>query len=139
MPGTERGTWFAGYFGEQRLWQDPCNEKRYTKLYGYVGLADRDVSPYEWTAAITLEAFGPSQHRPGDRMGIGYFYNGLSVPLENLAAPVVALQDVHGGEVYYNAEITPWFHLTVDVQAIQSDVQARDTALVLGLRGKMDF
>ena len=37
-PGSQRGTWFAGYFGEQRLWQDPCNEKRYTKLYGYVGL-----------------------------------------------------------------------------------------------------
>ena len=77
--------------------------------------------------------------RPDDRMGIGYFYNGLSGPLENLAAPVVPLRDVHGGEVYYNAAVTPWFHLTLDLQAIQSDVQARDTALVLGLRGKIDF
>lgn len=138
-PGTQRGTWFAGYFGEQRLWQDSRNEKRYTKLYGYVGFADRDTSPYEWTAALTLEAFGPSTNRPHDRMGIGYFYNGLSGPLENLAAPIVPLHDVHGGEVYYNAAVTPWFHVTLDLQAIQSDVEARDTALVLGLRAKVDF
>ena len=63
---------------------------------------------------------------------IGYFYNGLSGPLEGLAAPVVALGDVHGGEAYYNAAITPWFHLTFDLQAIESDVKARDTAVVLG-------
>lgn len=138
-PGTRKGSWFAGYFGEQRLWQDRCNEKRYTKLYGYVGFADRDTSPYEWTAALTYEAFGPSARRPGDRMGIGYFYNGLSSPLEGLAAPIAALQDVHGGEAYYNAEITPWFHLTFDLQAIQSDVKSRDTALVLGMRAKVDF
>ena len=138
-PGSRRGTWFAGYFGEQRLWQDPCNEKRYTKLYGYVGLADRETSPYEWTAALTVEAFGALANRPNDRMGVGYFYNGLSGPLENLAAPVVPLRDVHGGEVYYNAAVTPWFHLTLDLQAIQSDVETRDTALVLGLRAKVDF
>ena len=72
-------------------------------------------------------------------MGLGYFYNGLSGPLQNSAAPIVPLQDVHGREVYYNIAVTPWFHLTLDLQAIQPDVQARDTALVLGLRGKLDF
>lgn len=139
VPGERRGTWFAGYFGEQRLWQDPCNEKRYTKLYGYAGLADRTTKPYQWTGGITLEAFGPSERRPGDRMGIGYFYNSLSGPLEDLAAPVVAMGDVHGGEIYYNAEITPWFHLTLDLQAVEPSVRARDTAVVVGLRGKMEF
>lgn len=138
-PGSQRGSWFAGYFGEQRLWQDLRNERRYTKLYGYVGFADRDTSPYEWTGAVTLEAFGLAASRPGDRMGIGYFYNGLSGPLEGLAAPIAPLRDVHGGEAYYNAAITPWFHLTIDLQAIQSDVQTRDAALVLGLRAKMEF
>ena len=54
---------------------------------------------------MTLEAFGPSARRPGDRMGIGYFSNGRSGPLEGLADPVVALGDVHGGEAYYNAAI----------------------------------
>jgi len=72
-------------------------------------------------------------------MGIGYFYNRLSGPLEDLAAPIVALRDGHGGEVYYNAAIRPWFQLTTDLQAIQSDVEAHDTVLVLGLRGKLSF
>jgi porin len=138
-PGQQRGSWFAGYFGEQRLWQDPCDEKRYTKLYGYAGFAERDTSPYDWTGGLTLEKFGPTAQRPGDRMGVGYFYNGLSGSLAGLAAPVADLQDVHGGEVYYNAAITRWFHLTFDLQAIQSDNQDRDAAMVLGLRGKLDF
>ena len=47
--------------------------------------------------------------------------------------------DVHGGEVYYNAAVTPWFHLTVDLQAIQPTFRSSDTAVVLGLRGKLDF
>ena len=29
---------------------------------------------------------------------------------------VTPVNDVHGAEFYYNAEITPWFHLTADVQ-----------------------
>ncbi len=46
---------------------------------------------------------------------------------------------LHGGEVYYNAEITPWFHLTGDLQVINPGPQALDTAVVLGLRAKIDF
>jgi porin len=72
-------------------------------------------------------------------MGVGYFYNSLSGPLEDLAAGVAPLGDVHGGEVYYNAAITPWFHLTADLQVVQPAELANDTAVVVGLRGKMDF
>ncbi len=136
-PGSQDGSWFAGYFAEQRLWQDPCSAKRYTKLYGYAGLADPDTSPFDWTAGISLEAFGPSTCRPGDRMGVGYFYNSLSGPLEDLAAAVEPLGNVHGGELYYNAEITPWFHLTADVQIIEPAIEDEDTAVVFALRGKI--
>ena len=49
------------------------------------------------------------------------------------------IRDLQGGEVDYNAAITPWFHLTADLQAIQPKFDAQDTAVVLGLRGKIDF
>jgi porin len=138
-PAEKRGTWAAIYLGEQRLWEDPCNKNRYSKIFGYAGFSDTDNSPFNWTGALTLEAFGPLNSRANDRMGIGYFYNALNSDFQDAFSLVNPIDDLHGGEVYYNAEVTPWFHLTADLQAVEPSVQAEDTALVLGLRGKIDF
>ena len=71
-------------------------------------------------------------------MGIAGFYNKLG-DLSGLLSVIEPAGDVYGGEVYYNAEITPAFHLTFDLQAVRPAFRSRDTALVLGLRGKLDF
>jgi porin len=80
----------------------------------------------------------PLACRENDRMGIGYFYSGLSSDFKNLV-PLLALEDLQRGEIYYNAEIKPWFHLTADLQVVQPGLSRRDAALVLGLRGKVDL
>ena len=41
--------------------------------------------------------------------------------------------------MYYNAEVTPWFHLTAGLQIIEPALQANDTAVVFGLRGKISL
>jgi porin len=65
---------------------------------------------------ISMETFGLSPSREHDRMGVGYFYEGLSGPFKEAAGALLGdIQDLQGGEVYYNAEITPWFHLTADL------------------------
>jgi hypothetical protein len=56
-----------------------------------------------------------------------------------LVSPVVELGSVQGGEVYYNAEITPSFHLTGDFQAVDNGREADDTAVILGLRAVIDL
>jgi porin len=71
-------------------------------------------------------------------MGIAGFYNALG-DLSDVLSVLAPAGDVYGGEVYYNAEITPWFHLTVDLQAVRPTFRSNDTAVVLGLRGKIDF
>jgi porin len=139
IPAEKSGTWAALYLGEQRLWEDPCDKSRYTKLFGYVGFSDPDNSPFQWTGSLSVEAFGPLTSRPHDRMGLAYFYNALNSDFQNAFSMVSPIGDVQGGEVYYNAQITPWFHLTADIQVVEPSVQAEDTALVLGLRGKVDF
>ena len=104
------------------------------------GFSDSIASPFHCTASVSVEAFGPMNGRPRDRMGIGYFYNGLNGPfLELYRLGGNPLEDVHGGEVYYNAQILPWFNLTADLQVINSPVPACDTTIVFGLRGKMVF
>ena len=75
-------------------------------------------------------------------MGVGYFYSGLSGDVKNFFASIRRapdLRDLQGVELYYNAAITPWFHLTADVQFVQPAVSDNDTAVVLGLRGKIDL
>lgn len=141
IPETS-GSWFAGYVGKQDLWQDPCAPQRRVWLTVSMGWADKQTSPYQWTGSYTLEAMGLNRNRISDRVGIGYFYSDVSDDLRNLVnGPILntGLQDLQGGEVYYNAAITPWFHLTGDAQFIETEIASQDTAVVLGLRGKLDF
>ena len=134
VPATNTGTWMAAYMAEQRLWTDPCNEKRYAKLFGYVGFSDQQNNPFRVNTSVSVEAFGLSDSRPHDRMGIGYFYSGLNDDFKNAFALVTPVGDVQGGEIYYNAQVTPWFNLTFDLQAVDPAVRRLDTAVVLGLR-----
>jgi porin len=49
------------------------------------------------------------------------------------------VRDEHGLELFYNIGVTPWFHVTTDLQVITPILEDADTALVLGLRAKIDF
>jgi len=132
-------SWLAAYVGEQTLWVDPHNKKRKAWFYTTWGLSDQETSPYAWAGTASIEAIGFNESREHDRMGIAYFYSGASDDLKNLVNPAVGLQDLQGGEVYYNMAITPWFHLTADLQVIQTEIDSQDGAVVFGLRAKMDL
>jgi len=135
----ESGSWSLLYILEQKLWVDPCCEKRSIGLMSQWGLADPKTSPYAWCCNVSLQAQGLVAGREQDTMGAGYFYSGLSGDLKDLFGPVLPLNDLQGVELYYSAAITPWFHLTADVQFVQPGISANDTAVVLGLRGKIDL
>ena len=86
-----------------------------------------------------METFGPFTFRPNDRTGIGYFYNALNSGFQDAFSLLNPVDNAHGGEVYYNAAITPWFQLTADLQVLRPASVAEDTALVLGLRARIIF
>ena len=46
---------------------------------------------------------------------------------------------MQGVAVYYNAAITPWFHLTADLQIIDNENASDDTAIISGLRANIRF
>jgi porin len=139
VAGQETGSWSLAYFLDQTLWADRCNEKRNIRLFSVWGLADSDPNPWSWTGNVSLQGSGLICGREADTMGVGYFYAGLSSDFKQLVGtlPTVDLQDVQGVELYYNAAITPWFHLTTDLQVIDNENVADDTAIVVGLRGKI--
>jgi len=132
------GSWMAAYVFQQALWMDRCDERRSIELFSNWGFADPETSPYEWTMSVSLEGYGLISGREDDRMGIGYFYSGLSEEFKSLL-PALALDDLQGAEIYYNAAVTPWFHLTADLQFVEPAFSRNDTAVVVGLRGKIDI
>ena len=140
VAGQETGSWSLVYFLDQVAWADPCNEKRNVRLFSVWSLADEDTNPYRWTGNASLQASGLICGRESDTMGVGYFYDGLSSGFKELVnATLPDIQDVQGVELYYNAAITPWCHLTADLQVVENQNVADDTALILGLRAKIDL
>jgi porin len=49
------------------------------------------------------------------------------------------VRDERGLELFYNMAVTPWCHLTADLQVVTPILASAETALVLGLRAKFDF
>jgi porin len=51
----------------------------------------------------------------------------------------VSVRDERGVELFYNIGVTPWCHLTADMQVITPIQDGVKTSLVLGARMKIDF
>jgi porin len=99
-------------------------------------VADDNPSFSDWNVGARMEAYGLLPTRLNDRMGVSGWYNGMANDFINLAAIEGAtIRDNWGVELYYNREITPWFHLTPDLQVLQNSDATTDTSLVLALRG----
>lgn len=137
----ETGSWSLAYIADQLLYVDRCKPCRNLRFFSTWGLADKATSPYAWSAMVSLQASGLDCRRPADTLGVGYFYNGLSSDFKDRvsAGPLPDVQDVQGVELYYNATVTPWFHLTGDLQVIENERVSDDTALILGIRASIDL
>jgi len=85
---------------------------------------------------------GKSQIRGHERdtWGVGWYINGISNELRPVATAFLGLENGQGVECFYNYEVTPWFHLTTDVQYIQPIGQNRaGEAVVLAFRARVDL
>jgi hypothetical protein len=55
------------------------------------------------------------------------------------ATPVDELRNTWGFEMYYNYELTPWSHLSADLQLVQNQRKGDDFAIIPGVRMVIDF
>jgi len=131
--------WDVALYLYQDFWQaegDPDRKANFM-IGGTVGPDNPQFA--EWNVFANVEMYGPFASRPHDRMGVSGWYNGLSSDFKDLVSPVEDLRDLWGFECYYNFEVTPWFHVTPDLQILQNEFEDDDTAVVLGVRGVIDF
>lgn len=108
----------------------------------YLNDAGKTAWPTRARAAMRLAR--PLPGRTCDTFGLGYFHVGLSSDFKDLLAgplapPGLAQRDEQGVELFYNARLTPWCHLSGDVQIVQPSTKIVDTTILAGVRLKIDF
>ena len=128
--------WTVTYRFDQVLYADAEDPKRNWTLNSDLGLTDGDPNPIRWFANLSLVGNGPIRGRENDTVGIGYYHLGVS----NL--PILTLHGFgaeDGVELFYNAAVTPWFHVTPDLQILDPAQHHTEPAILVGLRARLSF
>ena len=134
----ESGSWAFFYNFDQYLFTEPQDPTQGIGLFGRFGISDGDANPIEAFYSVGVGGKGIVPERDDDTFGLGYFYTKWSdIPLTN----ALGISNSQGVELFYNIEVTPWLHITPDLQVLinPGGVDDRDVAVVYGLRMHMTF
>lgn len=138
--GRQSDSWSLYYNFDQFLFVDKTNPKRGWGLFGRAGIADEATNPIGWFLSAGVGGSSMIPGREGDTFGAGFYYSGTSSKLAPvLAAALGGVGDGYGTELFYNVAVTKWFSLTGDVQFIQPSLNSADSAVLLGMRGVINF
>jgi porin len=118
------------------LYVDSDDPKRNWTLHSDLGLTNGIPNPIHWFANLSLVGTSPIPDRENDAVDIGYYRLGVS----NL--PILTIHGFgaeDGVELFYNVAVTPWFHVTPDVQTLDPAQHHPASALLVGIRAKLSF
>jgi porin len=146
-PEFVRDSWSLFYNANQALWVDPSNPKHAYGVYTNIGTADDGPSPIRFAANVALYGSSPLTYRPLDTFGVGYTFTRYSSPIRDFAPVLLPIGDDQAVELFYNIAVTPWFNVAPDLQVVfpardetlPPNREPIDTALVLGIRAKLEF
>lgn len=114
------GTWVAYYNFDQYFYEPVKGSGNGVGVFGRLGASDGNPNFLQYFFSFGVGGKGVFAGRPDDRFGVGYYYINISNP--ELITPFGDfrfLRDEHGIEAFYNFALTPWAHLTPDVQVIR--------------------
>ena len=106
-------------------------------VFARVQYADPDTNPWNYSISGGINAKGLIPGRDNDAMGIAYSYNRLRKGRFLNAVGIADSSSVL--EAFYNIELTPAAHLTLDVQVVDPALPNVDTAVILGTSMQIDF
>jgi len=135
-PAKQNHSWSVYYNFDQYFYTEEGDPEQGVGLFGRVGIADEDTSPIDRFYSIGIGGKGIFDGRDNDTFGIGYFRAELS---DDFLSFFSGLDDSYGFEIFYNIEVTPWLHVTPDLQVIEPSLKSVDTAYVAGVRVKVDL
>ena len=104
-----------------------------------VGLSDGNPNTFKGFVTGGIGGKALMFGRPQDNFGIGVFNYAFSDELKSALDPTLNFDDERGIEIFYSRAITPWFHLTGDIQYIDPATGDAGKGLILGLRSNIRF
>ena len=131
------GSWALFWNADHHLWEDPCSSDRGWGIFGRAGISDGNPNPIAWFLSFGIGGHSPLDGRVDDTFGIGWYYSAISDEL----GPVVSalIDDGQGVEMYYSIAFGEQFHVSPNLQIVEPNRTAADTAIVPGLRARIDF
>jgi porin len=144
VAGQEAGSWALWYTFDQYLWVSQSDANVGWGVFGMAGISDGNPNPVRWNMTLGIGGNSLVRGRKHDTFGVGYFRIGLSSDFKNLlsgslAPPGLAQRDEQGVELFYNAALTPWCHLTVNLQIVEPSTKNLHTTVLPGMRLKINF
>jgi porin len=133
IPSTKSDTWAVYYNAHQFVGGD---EGGGWGPFLRLGLSDGDPNLVRFNLAAGLGGTGLLPTRGDDRWGLGFFYLDMS---EKDLLEGLGVENELGGETFYNIAATPWFHVTLDAQVVDSALPQAGTAWVLGIRTQLNL
>ncbi len=144
-------TWSIYYNFDQYLWSPEGDPNRGVGVFFRFGASDGNPNPIKYAYNVGLSVNGMVPRRPKDTLGIGWARTQLSgdfVPFLRQRLDLgLSVEDAV--EIYYNAAITPWLNVAVDLQVVDSALNktlsssgqlvSMGTAVVGGLRMYLRF
>lgn len=133
---TKNSSWTTTYRFDQVLHADAEDSRRNWTLNSDLGLTDGNPNPIRWFNNVSLVSGSPIRGRENDEIGIGYYHLGVS------NQPILKTHGFgaeNGVELFYNAAVTPWFHVTPDMQILDPAQRHNSTALLVGIRARLSF
>jgi porin len=144
-------TWSIYYNFDQYLWSPAGAPDRGVGLFFRFGASDGNPNPVKYAYNVGFSFNGLVPGRPKDNIGLGWArtqFSGDFVPFLRQQLDL-GLNVEDAVEIYYNAVLTPWLNLNVNLQVVKSalkkdlDSSGRlvnmDTAVVGGLRAYIRF
>jgi Carbohydrate-selective porin len=140
------------YSFDQYFWQPAGDPKRGIGMFFNFGASDGDANPVKYSYATGIGGNGLVPGRKDDNFGIGWARTQFSnnfVPLLRQRFHL-GLDKEDAVEMFYNAAITQWLRMSLDLQVINSGLQKTlsddrnslknvDTVVVGGVRTYIRF
>jgi len=136
---TKKGSYNVSVEFKHNLQESPLQPDAGWGFYFKLAVADGNPNYVQSSVIAGIAGKAIFFGRPQDSFGVGVYRYNLSDLLQAALRPNTSFSHESAGEAYYNYQVTPWLHVTADLQYIKPATSGFKNALVAALRTQIRF